>query len=287
MANEQTYLPQYILDALTTRVFLKIGGFYDEFLPHRNPKVIESCLQIERDPKHVSSVILYALNNFAMSGSAGFKYRHYFTSIYILLYYKYHDNPAFKSPVFRQLLQHMGIFSKTDVVDAIIHKEIMRMKEDYKCVDDYLKKADTSASDNCSTEELQNKLENVKGQLNDAKKTIREQEKIIDEMKKETPKLKIKLSEGRKLDMIRVIKAMSDLGYFETLDGQIAKPTTVGKELLSVFHYDVNWTSLLSRATRIGKPDATFAELKEGFDLSTQELQDDYVKYVNSLKKRD
>ena len=132
-----------------------------------------------------------------------------------------------------------------------------------------------------TTEQLKNVTEQLK-KVTEEKKLL---EKKMADREKPVLRLKIHLAHNHKLDLVRFIKAMTDVGYFADENGQKMKPQTVANELLPALNYDAKWTSMLSRSHQIGTKQKSFEEIKKAFDLSTDELQQAYKDYVDSLSK--
>ncbi len=116
-------IPQYVLDSLTDRVYMKASQIYNEFAPNTNSEVIMACKQIKQNPQTVSSVIVDAKRRFNKDRGWGFEYCHFLTSVYIVLYYLYKTKVEYQTIVFKQLLANTGsLFSQNQMFLREIEK---------------------------------------------------------------------------------------------------------------------------------------------------------------------
>ena len=120
--KDNEYLPEYILDGLTLRVTNKLGNFYSDYSPNNNADVIKACRTIEQNVQQVYSVIANAKRNMNQNGGYGYKYRHFLTSVYILLYYRHRDDEPYQLVVFPQIRLEMGDFANKTIISEVIGK---------------------------------------------------------------------------------------------------------------------------------------------------------------------
>ena len=124
------YLPEYILDGLTLRLIDKLGNFYPDCTPKNNPDVIKACRSIEQNVQQVYSVIANAKRSMNTNpGGYGYRYRHFLTSVYILLYYRHRDDEPYIMVVFPQLKSEMGDFAAKTIIKEVVGK---MLEEDAK-----------------------------------------------------------------------------------------------------------------------------------------------------------
>ena len=123
------YLPKYVLDCLTDRVYNKIRSIYKEFAPNINSEVINACKIIDQNPQAVSSIIVDAKRRFTRNRGCGYEFCHYLSAVYIVLYYLHQERVEYNTIVFPQLKNNFGeLMSK----DAFIVGEINKIQEEEK-----------------------------------------------------------------------------------------------------------------------------------------------------------
>ena len=123
------YLPKYVLDCLTDRVYNKIRSIYKEFAPNINSEVINACKIIDQNPQAVSSIIVDAKRRFTRNRGCGYEFCHYLSAVYIVLYYLHRERVEYNTIVFPQLKNNFGeLMSK----DAFIVGEINKIQEEEK-----------------------------------------------------------------------------------------------------------------------------------------------------------
>lgn len=126
--NTDNLLPQYAIDSLSDRVYMKLKDCYPKFAPYNNPEVIQACKQIDKNPQLISSVIVDGKRNYPNNRGLGCEYRHYLTSVFIVLYYLHRDESEFQTAVFPQLIENMGSISSQK---QFIVSEIDKIIEEY------------------------------------------------------------------------------------------------------------------------------------------------------------
>ena len=147
------YLPEYILDGLTIRVINKLGNFYTDCTPNNNSEVVKACRTIEQNVQQVYSVIANAKRNMNQTYGYGYVYRHFLTSVYVLLYYRHCGDDRYQLVVFPQLKPEMGDFANKTIIQEEIGKMLVEEaklrslsvknrneKSDINCIDDEAEK---------------------------------------------------------------------------------------------------------------------------------------------------
>lgn len=123
--NTDNLLPQYAIDSLSDRVYMKLQDCPPKFAPFNNPEVIQACKLIDQNPQLISSVIVDGKRNYPNKGGIVYDYRHYLTSVFIVLYYLHRDESEFQTAVFPQLIENMGsISSQKQFIVSEINKII-------------------------------------------------------------------------------------------------------------------------------------------------------------------
>ena len=226
--DAKTFLPQYKLAQLTDRVAMQIDYFSSLFNPEtiwNDP--IEKCLPIELHPANVSGVILRAKmeNSTAVTGTSIRTYHTILTRIYILLYFKHHDDKAFKAAVFPQLIRHMGVYADDKIVKVKIQAEIEKILEEEKLINEALGTTDPDTKDiavdmvkSKQIKELQEQFANLQSELADVKA---ERDKASDELrntKVELEALKYETAEKEKANInVDDLDAEKELSTFERI----------------------------------------------------------------------
>ena len=128
MDNNQSLVPQYVLDQLSDEVCMKLNYFHRIYTPANMWEgVIDACEQIEQNPQAVNSVIVEAKrkhSTISVSGSNVAYYHMFLTRLYVLLYYRHPDDDVYKLVVFRRLEENMGIYRDKDILSAKIQVPI-------------------------------------------------------------------------------------------------------------------------------------------------------------------
>lgn len=145
--NTTEYLPEHILAGINLRVINRLG-LYSDCTPKNNTDVIKSCRLIEQDILQVYSVIEDSMNRMKANLGKGYRYRHFLTSIFILLYYQHHNEKNYQLLVFPQLENHMGDFAK----EPFLTSEIDKMREENAQVQSCYKDTDIKRKDSNSLE---------------------------------------------------------------------------------------------------------------------------------------
>jgi len=146
MNNNFEYLPKYTLNQLADRVAMKVDYFNRLYKPDNIWNgIIESCQTIEEEPRNVSTVIvdMKKENEIAVSGTSIKKYHCKLTCVYILLYYRYRDDDLYKALVFPYLIQNMGVYSGSQIINDKINQEIDKIIELDKIVEEKQKSQKT------------------------------------------------------------------------------------------------------------------------------------------------
>ena len=222
------YLPEYILDGLTLRVINKLGNFCQDCMPKNNADVIKACRTIEQNVQLVYSVITNAKRNMnTYLNGYGYRYRHFLTSVYVLLYYRHCNDEPYQIVVFPQLKLEMGDFANKTIIKEVVDK---MLEEDAKLRSMQEKKSSSSI--------LQ--MELASGTENP-----------------------IELADKRGSDFVRAVQAMCLCGYFEHKDKTFVTPTEVGSMLVKLFGRNTEWKSLLQKAYGRDNPLKTFDELRD------------------------
>lgn len=228
MENPQKeYLPDYILSGLTLRLFNKLGGFYSDCLPKNNPNVIKACESIEQNVQNVYNVITDAIEKMSNNRNLGYVYRHFLTSVYVLVYYRHRDEDDYQLVVFDPLKDKMGDFASKNIINQTVDK---MLEEDVKLQAIQAKKNTTS--------NLQQGLMPATG-------------------------MTIRLADKRGSDFVRAIQAMCLCGYFEHKNKTSVTPTEVGSMLVKLLGRNTEWKSLLQSAFECDNPLKTFDELRD------------------------
>lgn len=147
------YLPEYILDGLTIRVINKLSNFYTDCTPNNNSEVVKACRTIEQNVEQVYSVIANAKRNMKQNLGYGYVYRHFLTSVYVLLYYRHCGDEPYQLVVFKNLKPEMGDFANKTIIQEEIDKMLVEKaklrslsvknrneKSDINCIDDEAEK---------------------------------------------------------------------------------------------------------------------------------------------------
>ena len=128
MDNNQSLVPQYVLDQLSDEVCMKLNYFHRIYTPAKMWEgVIEACEQIEQNPQAVNSIIVEAKlkhSTISVPGSNVAYYHMFLTRLYVLLYYRHPDDDVYKPVVFRRLEENMGIYRDKDILSAKIQVPI-------------------------------------------------------------------------------------------------------------------------------------------------------------------
>ena len=169
MNNE--YLPEYILDGLTLRVINKLGNFYQDCTPKSNADVIKACRTIEQNVQQVYSVIANAKRSMNQNGGYGYRYRHFLTSVYVLLYYRHRDEEAYQMVVFTHLKPEMGDFAAKIVIKEVVDK---MLEEDAKLRSMQEKKHDEQTSNKSTGSEAEKQIAKLEKENSDLKSLLKE-----------------------------------------------------------------------------------------------------------------
>lgn len=128
MDNNQSLVPQYVLDQLADQVCMKLDYFNRHYTPAKMwDGVIEACGQIEQNPEAVNSIIVEAkqkLDGVAINGSNIRYYHMFLTRVYVFLYYRHPDDEIYRAIVFHQLEENMGVYRDKSVLSHKIHEPI-------------------------------------------------------------------------------------------------------------------------------------------------------------------
>ncbi len=184
--TQEEYLPQYILDILANRVALKLSYFGSKF-NHKTMwyPVLKACLQIEKNPLSIDSVILEAKKeNDPIATNPTFTLRMFHTfyaRIYILLYYKYGTDPIYKDCVFPELINNMSIYASEKSME-LIHKgveKIHQFEKSYEKTDENRK--EKPEQNDCQNQIgfLKKQIEGLKSENEQLKKESAEKDKEI------------------------------------------------------------------------------------------------------------
>ena len=154
----------------------------------------------------------------------------------------------------RALVNHLGKsdYEKKLIVDAI-NKRLDNSVKKYslaESVTDLLRKLQVQWS---STDH--NSIESMETYISDQSET---EERTIEAV---TPQ--IVLADGHKVDFVRTVQAMVDLGYFKRTDGKDVTATEVGRLLLRTLGVNNTWKSLLQTAFKSDNPLSTIDELRD------------------------
>ena len=146
------YLPKYVLDQLSNRVAMKLDFFasiykYDSVW---GGEIQTLCQQIDNDPRYVNSVIVNEkITKKERISSDTYKYQACLTRIYILLYYRRHDDPLY-SFVFDDLRKDMGRYANKNILEDMVEPEIKNIYKLNQMVEQNMKK--NAASKDTSSE---------------------------------------------------------------------------------------------------------------------------------------
>ena len=137
------FLPSTILDQLYNRVCRKM-----DYLRNINSSSIWNepigyCQQIEKDLGSVDSIVLKCIetkNKYFSHSSSPMQYSVTLTLVYILLYFRHHDDDFYKTDIFQYLKGYMGIFGSSkyeDLEKSIIgviefNNRLNKKKQEYK-----------------------------------------------------------------------------------------------------------------------------------------------------------
>lgn len=188
--TQEDYLPQYILDILANRVALKLSYFGSKF-NHKTMwyPVLKACLQIEKNPLSIDSVILEAKKeNDPIATSPTFTLRMFHTfyaRIYVLLFYKYGTDPIYKECVFPELKNNMSIYASEKNME-LIHKgveEIQRFVKSFEKTDENRKEKPEQNDSQNQIGSLKKQIEGLKSENEQLKKESAEKDKKIAELK--------------------------------------------------------------------------------------------------------
>ena len=169
--NFNEYLPEYILDGLNLRVINKLGYFYQDCTPKNNADVIKACRTIEQNVQQVYSVIANAKRSMNLNSGYGYRYRHFLTSVYVLLYYRHHDDESYHMIVFPQLKSEMGDFASKTLIKEVIDK---MLEEDAKLRSIREKKHDEQTSNKSADVEAEKQIAKLKKENSDLKSLLKE-----------------------------------------------------------------------------------------------------------------
>ena len=114
------FLPSTILDQLYNRVCRKM-----DYLRNINSSSIWNepigyCQQIEKDLGSVDSIVLKCIetkNKYFSHSSSPMQYSVTLTLVYVLLYFRHHDDDFYKTDIFPYLKGYMGIFGSSKYED--------------------------------------------------------------------------------------------------------------------------------------------------------------------------
>lgn len=221
-SNINEYLPEYIIDGLTLRVINKVGNFYSDCTPKNNAGIIQACMAIEKNVQQVYSVIASARNKMATNRGCGFVYKHYLTSVFVLLYYRHRDEESYQILVFKQLKLSMGDFAGK----TIITEEIDKMLEEEA--------------------KLRSLQEKQRDKQTDNKGVDDKAEKRIAKLEKENNDLKNMLKEYSGDDEFDGTKKP----YFTTNQIAIAAYFLFDGKSINILNNQLAWAKFLSKLTR-------------------------------------
>ena len=212
--TQEEYLPQYILDILANRVALKLSYFGSKF-NHKTMwyPVLKACLQIEKNPLSIDSVILEAKKeNDPIATNPTFTLRMFHTfyaRIYVLLYYKYGTDPIYKECVFPELKNNMSIYASEKNME-LIHKGVEEIQRFVKSFE--------KTGDNTEEQTEQNDCQNQIGSL----------KKQIEGLKSDNEKLKKESAEKDK----EIVELKRKVAFYEVEDEQEIGEKKLGKDSL-------------------------------------------------------
>ena len=165
------YLPEYIIDGLTLRVIDKLGNFYPSCKPKSNADVIKACKTIEQNVEQVYSVIANAKQAMDINRGYGYKFWHFLTSVYILLYYRHRDEEAYQMVVFPQLKAEMGDFAGKTIIKEELDK---MLEEKAKLRSLQEKNHDEQAGNKGVDTETEKQIANLRKEISDLKSILKE-----------------------------------------------------------------------------------------------------------------
>lgn len=117
MDNKEIFLAPDVLGNLCLRV-AKTLPFLDKMDSERMwEKPIELCKKVESNVREVDNAILEARKNqgyYDYNSSNPYVYQVTITLVYILLYYRHHDDELYKALVFPELKDNMGIYGEKE-----------------------------------------------------------------------------------------------------------------------------------------------------------------------------
>lgn len=123
------FLPKYVLDSLSDRVYNKINISYREYAPNINSEIINACMIIDQNPQAVSSIIVDAKRRFTRNRGSGYDFSHYLSAVYIVLYYLHSEKIEYNTIVFPQLRNNFGELASKE---SFIVGEIKKILEEEK-----------------------------------------------------------------------------------------------------------------------------------------------------------
>lgn len=187
--TQEEYLPQYILDILANRVALKLSYFGSKF-NHKTMwyPVLKGCLQIEKNPLSIDSVILEAKkenDQIATNPTFTVKMFHtFYARIYVLLFYKYGTDPIYKECVFPELKNNMSIYASEKNME-LIHKGVEEIQRFVKSFEKTANNTEEKTEQNdCQNQigSLKKQIEGLKSENEKLKKESAEKDKEIAEL---------------------------------------------------------------------------------------------------------
>lgn len=119
-----------------------------------------------------------------------------------------------------------------------------------------------------------NSIESMEAYLSDPSETAGKPTESVD--------AQIVLADGHKVDFVRTVQAMVDLGYFKRADGKDATATEVGRLLLRTFGVQNTWKSLLQSAVKSDNPLITIDELRD----SLQQYWENRAGITDEIRKK-
>ena len=255
MNSNKDYLPLYTLNRLADRVALDIV-FFNRFYHPGNiwNGIIELCQRIEEEPRETSTIIVEAKKDkTVLVSGAGVKEFHLkLTRIYILLYYRHRDDKIYKTIVFPELKQSMGVYGDNGILETQINVKIDKIIEQDKMLEQASKdsKESNEAVGNSQQESRIKELEEEKARLiaELANKSLDESDDIqelralkqeIDELSATSPEKRLAIDE-------RAI-------FFSTALGLDFDPKRTNQKQLSIFISKLSGDSPESIRGRISK----------------------------------
>ena len=140
--NNTTYLPKYALDQLSNRVAMKLVNFNAIYNYNSvwGGGIQDLCQQIDNDPRCVNSVIVNEkITNKEKISNDTYKFQARLTRIYILLYYRRHDDPLY-SFVFDELRKDMGKYASKNILEDMVEPIIKKLYKQNQMVEQNMKK---------------------------------------------------------------------------------------------------------------------------------------------------